>query len=233
MNTVHDNLIKINHEIRTIALDCDRDPNSVELIAVSKTKPVTLIAQAIDAGQLSFGENYVQEGVEKIAYFKKNMPDIPIAWHFIGPLQSNKTKLVAENFDWMHTIDRFKIAQRLDAQRPANMNKLNVLIQVNISNEESKSGIHADEVANLVKQIMTLPNLRLRGLMAIPEIENNFTKQLEVFKQMTQLLASLKTDYPLLDTLSMGMSGDMKAAIIAGSTMIRIGSAIFGARQYV
>ena len=233
MNTVHDNLIKINHEIRTIALDCDRDPNSVELIAVSKTKPVTLITQAIDAGQLSFGENYVQEGVEKIAYFKKNMPDIPITWHFIGPLQSNKTKLVAENFDWMHTIDRFKIAQRLDAQRPANMNKLNVLIQVNISNEESKSGIHADEVANLVKQIMTLPNLRLRGLMAIPEIENDFTKQLEVFKQMTQLLASLKTDYPLLDTLSMGMSGDMKAAIIAGSTMIRIGSAIFGARQYV
>jgi pyridoxal phosphate enzyme, YggS family len=233
MNTVHDNLITIKNEIHKIALDCDRDPNTIELIAVSKTKPVTLIAQAIEAGQLSFGENYVQEGVEKIAYFKQNMPDTPITWHFIGPLQSNKSRLVAENFDWMHTIDRFKIAQRLDAQRPANMDKLNVLIQVNISNEESKSGVQADEVADLINQIITLPNLRLRGLMAIPEIENDFAKQLEVFKQMSELLASLKTDYPFLDTLSMGMSGDMPAAIVAGSTMVRIGSAIFGARQYV
>jgi PLP dependent protein len=233
MNTVHDNLTTIKNEIHKIALDCERDPNSIELIAVSKTKPVTLITQAINAGQLSFGENYVQEGVEKIAYFKENMPETPITWHFIGPLQSNKTKLVAENFDWMHTIDRFKIAQRLDAQRPANMDKLNVLIQVNISNEESKSGVTINEVADLVKQIIILPNLKLRGLMAIPEIENDFTKQLEVFKQMSQLLEALQTDYPFLDTLSMGMSGDMKAAIVAGSTMVRIGSAIFGARQYV
>lgn len=233
MNTVHDNLIKIKNEIHKIALDCDRNPNTIELIAVSKTKPVTLIAQAIDAGQLAFGENYVQEGVEKIAYFNKNMPNTPITWHFIGPLQSNKTKLVAENFDWMHTIERFKIAQRLNDQRPTDMDKLNVLIQVNISNEESKSGIAVDEVADLVKQIITLPNLRLRGLMTIPEIENDYAKQLEVFEQMTQLLESLKTDYPFLDTLSMGMSGDMKAAIVAGSTMVRIGSAIFGARQYV
>lgn len=233
MNTVHDNLIKIKNEIHKIALDCDRNPNTIELIAVSKTKPVTLIAQAIDAGQLAFGENYVQEGVEKIAYFNKNMPNTPITWHFIGPLQSNKTKLVAENFDWMHTIERFKIAQRLNDQRPTDMDKLNILIQVNISNEESKSGIAVDEVADLVKQIITLPNLRLRGLMAIPEIENDYAKQLEVFEQMTQLLESLKTDYPFLDTLSMGMSGDMKAAIVAGSTMVRIGSAIFGARQYV
>ena len=130
-------------------------------------------------------------------------------------------------------FDRFKIAQRLNSQRPANMGKLNVLIQVNISNEESKSGVQADEVADLINQIITLPNLRLRGLMAIPEIENDFAKQLEVFKHMSQLLASLKTDYPFLDTLSMGMSGDMPAAIVAGSTMVRIGSAIFGARQYV
>ena len=233
MNTVQDNLITIKNKIHKIALDCDRDPNTIELIAVSKTKPVTSIAQAIEAGQLSFGENYVQEGVEKITYFKQNMPDTLITWHFIGPLQSNKSRLVAENFDWMHTIDRFKIAQRLNAQRPANMDKLNVLIQVNISNEESKSGVQADEVADLINQIITLPNLRLRGLMAIPEIENDFAKQLEVFKQMSQLLASLKTDYPFLDTLSMGMSGDMPAAIVAGSTMVRIGSAIFGARQYV
>ena len=233
MNTVHDNLITIKNKINKIALDCGRDPKSIELIAVSKTKPVELISQAINAGQLSFGENYVQEGVEKIAHFKHCMPDIPVVWHFIGPLQSNKTKLVAENFDWMHTIDRFKIAQRLDSQRPTNMDKLNVLIQVNISNEQTKSGVAIDEVADLIKQIITLPNLRLRGLMAIPEIENDFAKQFAVFKQMNQLLSSLKTDYPFLDTLSMGMSGDMHAAIEAGSTMVRIGSAIFGARQYV
>lgn len=233
MNTVHDNILTIKNEIKNIALECERDPNSIELIAVSKTKPVTLIEQAISAGQFAFGENYVQEGVEKIQFFKQNMPNAPLIWHFIGPLQSNKTKLVAENFDWMHTIDRFKIAQRLNEQRPANMNKLNVLIQVNISQEASKSGIAPNQVAELVKQVIALPNLNLRGLMAIPEIENDFNKQLDVFKQMQQLLKSLQIDYPFLDTLSMGMSADMQAAIVAGSTMVRIGSAIFGARQYL
>ncbi|OCG11217.1 YggS family pyridoxal phosphate enzyme [Gilliamella sp. wkB292] len=233
MNTVHDNILTIKNKIKDIALECERDPNSIELIAVSKTKPVTLIEQAISAGQFAFGENYVQEGVEKIQFFKQNMPNAPLIWHFIGPLQSNKTKLVAENFDWMHTIDRFKIAQRLNEQRPANMNKLNVLIQVNISQEASKSGIAPNQVAELVKQVIALPNLNLRGLMAIPEIENDFNKQLDVFKQMQQLLKSLQIDYPFLDTLSMGMSADMQAAIVAGSTMVRIGSAIFGARQYL
>lgn len=233
MNTVHDNILTIKNEIKNIALECERDPNSIELIAVSKTKPVTLIEQAISAGQFAFGENYVQEGVEKIQFFKQNMPNAPLIWHFIGPLQSNKTKLVAENFDWMHTIDRFKIAQRLNEQRPANMNKLNVLIQVNISQEASKSGIAPNQVTELVKQVIALPNLNLRGLMAIPEIENDFNKQLDVFKQMQQLLKSLQIDYPFLDTLSMGMSADMQAAIVAGSTMVRIGSAIFGARQYL
>lgn len=233
MNTVHDNILIIKNKIKNIALECERDPNSIELIAVSKTKPVTLIEQAISAGQFAFGENYVQEGVEKIQFFKQNMPNAPLIWHFIGPLQSNKTKLVAENFDWMHTIDRFKIAQRLNEQRPANMKKLNVLIQVNISQEASKSGIAPNQVADLVKQVIALPNLNLRGLMAIPEIENDFNKQLDVFKQMQQLLKSLQIDYPFLDTLSMGMSADMQAAIVAGSTMVRIGSAIFGARQYL
>lgn len=233
MNTVHDNILTIKNEIKNIALECERDPNSIELIAVSKTKPVTLIEQAISAGQFAFGENYVQEGVEKIQFFKQNMPNAPLIWHFIGPLQSNKTKLVAENFDWMHTIDRFKIAQRLNEQRPANMNKLNVLIQVNISQEASKSGIAPNQVTELVKQVIALPNLNLRGLMAIPEIENDFNKQLDVFKLMQQLLKSLQIDYPFLDTLSMGMSADMQAAIVAGSTMVRIGSAIFGARQYL
>ncbi|MWN05563.1 YggS family pyridoxal phosphate-dependent enzyme [Gilliamella sp. Pas-s95] len=233
MNTVRDNLLAIKSKIQKITEKCERDPNTIELIAVSKTKPVDLIKQAIDAGQLSFGENYVQEGVEKIQHFKQTLPNTPLTWHFIGPLQSNKSKLVAEHFDWMHTIDRFKIAQRLNDQRPTSMAKLNVLIQVNISHEASKSGILPDQVADLTKQILALPNLKLRGLMAIPEIENDFDKQLHVFTKMQELLNSLQSDYPFMDTLSMGMSNDMKAAIVAGSTMVRIGTTIFGARQYL
>ena len=233
MNTVQDNLLNIKNEIAEIAKKCERDPNTIQLIAVSKTKPVEQVIEAINAAQLAFGENYVQEGVEKIQYFEKNMPNNDLIWHFIGPLQSNKSKLVAEHFDWMHTIDRFKIAQRLSDQRPNHMAKLNVLIQVNISQEASKSGVKPEEVADLVKQIVTLPNLNLRGLMAIPEIENDYDKQLNVFTKMQQLLQSLQKDYPFMDTLSMGMSGDMQAAIVAGSTMVRIGTAIFGARQYL
>jgi pyridoxal phosphate enzyme, YggS family len=233
MNTVQDNLLNIKNEIKKIAKECGRDPNTIQLIAVSKTKPVEQIMEAINAGQLAFGENYVQEGIEKIQYFEKNMPNNDLIWHFIGPLQSNKSKLVAEHFDWMHTIDRFKIAQRLSDQRPNHMAKLNVLIQVNISQEASKSGVKPEEVTELVKQIVALPNLNLRGLMAIPEIENDYDKQLKVFTKMQQLLHSLQKDYPFMDTLSMGMSGDMPAAINAGSTMVRIGTAIFGARQYL
>ncbi|MFQ1011664.1 YggS family pyridoxal phosphate-dependent enzyme [Gilliamella apicola] len=233
MNTVQDNLLNIKNEIAEIAKKCERDPNTIQLIAVSKTKPVEQVIEAINAGQLAFGENYVQEGVEKIQYFEKNIPNNDLIWHFIGPLQSNKSKLVAEHFDWMHTIDRLKIAQRLNDQRPKDMAKLNVLIQVNISQEASKSGVKPEEVADLVKQIVTLPNLNLRGLMAIPEIENDYDKQLNVFTKMQQLLQSLQKDYPFMDTLSMGMSGDMQAAIVAGSTMVRIGTAIFGARQYL
>ena len=233
MNTVQDNLLNIKNEIKKIAKECGRDPNTIQLIAVSKTKPVEQIMEAINAGQLAFGENYVQEGIEKIQYFEKNMPNNDLIWHFIGPLQSNKSKLVAEHFDWMHTIDRLKIAQRLNDQRPKDMAKLNVLIQVNISQEASKSGVKPEEVTDLVKQIVALPNLNLRGLMAIPEIENDYDKQLNVFTKMQQLLYSLQKDYPFMDTLSMGMSGDMPAAISAGSTMVRIGTAIFGARQYL
>ena len=233
MNTVQDNLLNIKNEIKKIAKECGRDPNTIQLIAVSKTKPVEQITEAINAGQLAFGENYVQEGIEKIQYLEKHMPNNDLIWHFIGPLQSNKSKLVAEHFDWMHTIDRFKIAQRLSDQRPNHMAKLNVLIQVNISQEASKSGVKPKEVTDLVKQIVALPNLNLRGLMAIPEIENDYDKQINVFTKMQQLLHSLQKDYPFMDTLSMGMSGDMPAAINAGSTMVRIGTAIFGARQYL
>jgi PLP dependent protein len=233
MNTVYDNLLAIKNEIKKIASLCDRDPKDIELIAVSKTKSVAQITEAIKAGQVSFGENYVQEGIEKIKHFKQNMPEIPLTWHFIGPLQSNKSKLVAQYFDWMHTIDRFKIAQRLSEQRPPDMPKLNVSIQINISQESSKSGVTPEEAADLVNQIITLPNLKLRGLMAIPEIENDFKKQLSVFTQMKQLLKVLQVNYPFMDTLSMGMSNDIKAAIVAGSTMVRIGRAIFGERQYL
>ena len=154
MNTVQDNLLNIKNEIKKIAKECGRDPNTIQLIAVSKTKPVEQIMEAINAGQLAFGENYVQEGIEKIQYFKKNMPNNDLIWHFIGPLQSNKSKLVAEHFDWMHTIDRFKIAQRLSDQRPNHMAKLNVLIQVNISQEASKSGVKPEEVTEDRKSVV-------------------------------------------------------------------------------
>ncbi|MDF7667536.1 YggS family pyridoxal phosphate-dependent enzyme [Orbaceae bacterium ESL0727] len=232
MNSVHNNLLAIKTKIQQIAEKCNRDPKTIELIAVSKTKPASQIAEAIDAGQLAFGENYVQEGVEKIHYFQQTSPNLKLCWHFIGPLQSNKCKLVAENFDWMHTIDRLKIAERLNDHRPIDKGKLNVLIQVNISQEASKSGIAPEQLPELAQQIVALPNLSLRGLMAIPEIEDDFDKQVAVFRKMQQLLHTLQTQYPFLDTLSMGMTNDMQAAITAGSTMVRIGTAIFGARQY-
>lgn len=233
MNNINNNLTAIHKKIEQTAQKCDRDPKTIELIAVSKTKPVEMLEDALKSGQYAFGENYVQEGVEKIHYFKTHYPNQPIIWHFIGPLQSNKTKLVAENFDWMHTVDRLKIAKRLSEQRPAHLKKLNILIQINISQEESKSGIQPDQLRELVKQIVQLPNLQLKGLMAIPEIADDFEKQLETFNKMKQLFNQLQADYPQLDTLSMGMSDDMEAAIMAGSTMVRIGSAIFGARNYL
>ncbi|EEQ09343.1 alanine racemase [Yersinia mollaretii ATCC 43969] len=197
---------------------------------MSKTKPVTAIEEAIAAGQYAFGENYVQEGVDKIHYLA-NKPHIPpLEWHFIGPLQSNKSRLVAENFAWCHTVDRLKIAQRLSAQRPADMPALNVLIQVNISDEQSKSGIALAELPALAANISELPNLHLRGLMAIPAPETDYQRQLAVFEQMNQAFLTLKAQYPQMDTLSMGMTDDMPAAIAAGSTLVRIGTAIFGAR---
>ncbi|EEQ04804.1 alanine racemase [Yersinia bercovieri ATCC 43970] len=197
---------------------------------MSKTKPVTAIEEAIAAGQYAFGENYVQEGVDKIHYFANKPYNHPLEWHFIGPLQSNKSRLVAENFAWCHTVDRLKIAQRLSAQRPAELPALNVLIQVNISDEQSKSGITLAELPALAANISELPNLHLRGLMAIPAPEADYQRQLAVFEQMNQAFLTLKAQYPQMDTLSMGMTDDMPAAIAAGSTLVRIGTAIFGAR---
>ncbi|CNI20505.1 alanine racemase domain-containing protein [Yersinia thracica] len=230
MSTIEQNLQDVRAQITTAACNCGRSPEEVTLLAVSKTKPVTAIEEAIAAGQYAFGENYVQEGVDKIHYFADNAPTANLEWHFIGPLQSNKSRLVAENFAWCHTVDRLKVAQRLSAQRPPDMPALNVLIQVNISDEQSKSGIALAELPALAASINELPNLHLRGLMAIPAPETDYQRQLAVFEQMNQAFLTLKTSYPQMDTLSMGMTDDMAAAIAAGSTLVRIGTAIFGSR---
>jgi pyridoxal phosphate enzyme (YggS family) len=193
---------------------------------------VAAIYEALQAGQSKFGENYVQEGVDKTQYFADNHPELSIEWHFIGPIQSNKTRPIAESFAWVHSIDRAKIAQRLNDQRPVSLPPLQVLIQVNTSGEQSKSGVSGDEVFELAQLISQLPNLTLRGLMSIPENVSDYSSQLVAFSSLKALNDKLAEKYANIDTLSMGMSGDMDAAIEAGSTMVRIGTAIFGARDY-
>ncbi|HHW3955185.1 TPA: YggS family pyridoxal phosphate-dependent enzyme [Raoultella planticola] len=231
MNDIAHNLAQIRDKISDAAARCGRDPEEITLLAVSKTKPASAIEEAIAAGQVAFGENYVQEGVEKIRNFQEAGAS-SLQWHFIGPLQSNKSRLVAEHFDWCHTVDRLKIATRLSEQRPSHLPPLNVLIQINISDEQSKSGILLQALDALAAEIAALPNLRLRGLMAIPAPESEYVRQFAVAQQMAVAFARLKTQYPTVDTLSLGMSDDMEAAIAAGSTMVRIGTAIFGARDY-
>lgn len=225
--SISQNLSDIQQQIAAISAQFQRE--NVRLLAVSKTKPVEAISEAIAAGQTAFGENYVQEGVEKIAYFA-NQPNLE--WHFIGPLQSNKTRLVAENFDWIQTVDRLKIAERLNDQRPAGKAPLNVLIQINISDEDSKSGIQPEELDELAQAVSQLPNLRLRGLMAIPKPESSPEMQKIALRKMQTLFTRLQAEFDGIDTLSMGMSDDMASAIECGSTMVRIGTAIFGARDY-
>ncbi len=232
MNPIEQNLQNVREKIATAATACGRDPHAVTLLAVSKTKPVAAIEEAIAGGQRGFGENYVQEGVDKVLYFREAMPQVALQWHFIGLLQSNKSRLVAEHFDWCHTVDRPKIAQRLSEQRPAAIAPLNVLLQVNISGEASKSGIAPADLPALAATVAALPHLTLRGLMAIPAPESDYVRQLAVFQSMNDLFAQLKLHYPQVDTLSMGMTDDMGAAIAAGSTLVRIGTAIFGARDY-
>lgn len=232
MTSIKQNIHQITLQIENSIQNCGRRPNSVQLLAVSKTKPIELLEQAINIGQRAFGENYVQEGVEKVQYFQLHHADIQLEWHFIGPIQSNKTRPIAEHFDWVHSVDRLKIAQRLDEQRPDNLGELNVLIQVNISSEESKSGTTSEEVMELAAAINEMPNLTLRGLMSIPANVSNYDEQLAAFTQLASIQNQLRAQYPQVDTLSMGMSGDMDAAIEAGSTMVRIGTAIFGVRDY-
>ena len=225
--SISQNLAQIQQQIESLSAQFQRE--NVRLLAVSKTKPVSAIEEAIQAGQKAFGENYVQEGVEKIAYFNQQTD---LEWHFIGPLQSNKTKLVATHFDWIQTVDRLKIAQRLSEQRPAGKAPLNVLIQINISDEASKSGIAPEEMLPLAKEIALLPNLKLRGLMAIPKPEHEPAQQKIALGKMQQLFNRLQTEFEGIDMLSMGMSDDMAAAIECGSTMVRIGTAVFGVRDY-
>ena len=203
-----------------------RDPASVRLLAVSKTFAAQAVAQAHAAGQCDFGENYIQEGVEKI----QALAHLPLVWHCIGPIQSNKTRLVAEHFDWVHSVDRLKIAQRLSEQRPAARGPLQVCMQVNVDGGPTKAGVPPEQAAALASQIASLPRLRLRGIMSIPEPAPDFASALAVHQRSLAVYEALKAQGFDLDTLSLGMSADLEAAIQAGSTMVRVGSAIFGAR---
>ncbi|MCP4076638.1 MAG: YggS family pyridoxal phosphate-dependent enzyme [Gammaproteobacteria bacterium] len=226
MNNIEKNLASVRNNITHTAIDCERDPTKITLLAVSKTKPVADIVAAYQSGQRDFGENYLQEAEHKIIA----LSDKQIIWHYIGPIQSNKTRKISQLFDWVHSVDRLKIARRLNETHPENKAPLNILLQVNIDNEPSKSGILADEILPLAQQIESLHRLKLRGLMAIPAIHKDAEQQRKPFVQMREAFTQLQQQYPDCDTLSMGMSGDMQAAIAEGSTLVRIGTAIFGAR---
>ncbi|BEU02074.1 UPF0001 protein [Agarivorans sp. OAG1] len=232
MSSITQALQFVNQEIQQALAKAHRPTDAVDLLAVSKTKPLSDIASAYQAGQRSFGENYVQEGVDKIIESQQqSWLKEPIEWHFIGPLQSNKTRLVAEHFDWMQTLERAKIADRLAAQRPSNMAPLQVCIQVNISQEPAKSGVLLEDVDALAAHIAKQPALTLRGLMAIPQKLEQGQELATQFAAMQQKFSELQQQYSSVDTLSMGMSGDMQMAINNGSTMVRVGSAIFGQRN--
>ena len=232
MNDIASRLLAIKDQIASLTRQAGRAPDDVQLLAVSKTKPIEAIYAAYQAGQRQFGESYVQEAIPKIQLLQTNPDYADIEWHFIGPLQSNKTKPVAEHFDWVHSVDREKIAQRLNEQRPAHLPALNVCLQINISGEQTKSGINADEVFGLAGIISQFPRLKLRGLMTIAENTDDMNIVRDNFLHMQQLFNQLKSQYPSVDTLSMGMTDDMPLAINCGSTMVRIGTAIFGSREY-
>ncbi len=228
MTSIAANLQAVRARIAAACLAAGRPTDSVQLLAVSKTWPAAAVREACAAGQRAFGENYVQEGAEKAA----ELAGLGLEWHFIGPLQSNKTRQVAEAFAWMHSVDRLKIAERLSAQRPAAFPPLQVCIQVNVSGEASKSGCAPDQAAALAGAVAGLPGLRLRGLMAIPEPTDDTRLQRRRFALLRELRDRLNAGGLGLDTLSMGMSDDLEAAIMEGSTMVRVGTAIFGQRDY-
>lgn len=228
MTTIQEQLKAVQARIHTACQAAGRADDAVTLLAVSKTFPAEAVQAAYDAGQTQFGENYIQEAVQKITALRH----LPLVWHCIGPIQSNKTRLVAEHFDWVHTVDRLKIAQRLSEQRPAHLPPLQVCIQVNIDGGPTKSGVAPDDVLALAQAVRALPHLQLRGLMCIPEPAADFVAECAVFQLARALFDDLNASGLALDTLSMGMSADLEAAIASGSTMVRVGSAIFGARHY-
>ncbi|MGB5626146.1 MAG: YggS family pyridoxal phosphate-dependent enzyme [Woeseiaceae bacterium] len=226
MIRVTENLRKIRDLLVIAAVEADRDPDTVRLLAVSKKHPLDSVLAAAALGQRDFGENTVQEGLDKI----QATVDEGLTWHFIGHLQSNKTRVVAENFDWVHTIDKLKIAKRLSQQRPAELAPLNICIQVNIDNEPSKSGAGIDELGDLAAACSELPNIRLRGLMCLPAIREEFEAQRKPFAKLRELAEALQRSAVPIDTLSMGMTADYRAAIFEGATIVRIGTAVFGER---
>ncbi|MGG1946228.1 YggS family pyridoxal phosphate-dependent enzyme [Trinickia sp. NRRL B-1857] len=230
MSHIAENLRAVHARIERAAQAAHRSPESIELLAVSKTFPAEDVRAAFAAGQRAFGENYVQESLAKI----EALADLraQIEWHFIGPLQSNKTRPVAEQFDWVHSVDRLKIAQRLSEQRPDALPALNVCLQVNVSGEASKSGVPARDALALARAIAALPKLRLRGLMSIPEPADDIQAQREPHRILRTLFETLCAEGLALDTMSMGMSSDLEAAVLEGATMVRIGTAIFGKRDY-
>jgi len=229
MRSITDNLQAVKQRIAGAARAAGREPGAVSLLAVSKTHAPALIREAHAAGQRAFGENYVQEALDKMG----ELPGLQLDWHLVGPLQSNKTRAVAERFQWVHSLEREKIARRLSEQRPEALPPLEVLVQVNVSGEASKSGVAPREAAALARAVAAMPRLRLRGLMTVPEPTADERLQRARFREVRELFEALKREGLELDTLSMGMSDDMEAAIAEGSTMVRIGTAIFGARKKV
>jgi len=228
MTTIASNLQAVRDAMAAATAEAGRAPDDVNLLAVSKTFAPEAIREAYGGGQTRFAESYLQEALHKIAA----LHDLQIEWHFIGPIQSNKTRAIAEHFGWVHSVDRLKIAERLSAQRPAHLPPLQICLQVNIGGEDSKSGVPPGAAAQLAKAVALLPRLKLRGLMAIPEPSDDVGAQRRAFAQLRELFEQLNRQYLQLDTLSMGMSHDFAAAIAEGATMVRVGTAIFGDRIY-
>ena len=230
MTTIEDNLQAQTERMALACRKAGRDVTTVTLLAVSKTFGADAVAEAISAGQMAFGENYIQEGVDKILALRASHPTAPLVWHCIGPIQSNKTRLVAEHFDWVQSVDRLKIAQRLSEQRPTGLAPLQVCLQVNVDGGANKSGVTPDALPALAAAVAALPGLKLRGLMCIPEPAPDFESQCALFLRCKDLFDALHKDGHVLDTLSMGMSDDLEAAVAAGATLLRVGRGIFGAR---
>ena len=230
--SIAENIAAVRQAIAQAAVAAGRVADDVQLLAVSKTFGAGAVIEAAQAGQVAFGENYLQEALDKMQAVRAQRPDLNLTWHFIGPIQSNKTRPIAEHFDWVHSVDREKIAQRLSDQRPEALPPLQVCLQVNVSGEASKSGVEPDALLPLARAVAAMPRLRLRGLMAIPEPAESFEAQRQPFRQLRELQAQMAAHGIITDTLSMGMSADMGAAIAEGSTIVRVGTAIFGKRDY-